>query len=57
MKGLIGDILDNYLGVIKVGEKIVFKLFKQYGMMEGIYENIDVMKQSKMKEYLIEDCE
>ncbi|KLD59131.1 hypothetical protein WP50_20830 [Lactiplantibacillus plantarum] len=25
--------------------------------MEGIYENIDAMKQSKMKEHLIEDRE
>lgn len=57
MKGLTGDTSDNYPGVTKVGEKTALKLLKQYGTMEGIYENIDAMKQSKMKEHLIEDRE
>lgn len=30
---------------------------KQYGSVEGIYEHIDEMKQSKMKENLINDKE
>ncbi|MCT3306890.1 DNA polymerase I [Lactiplantibacillus pentosus] len=57
MKGLTGDTSDNYPGVTKVGEKTALKLLKQYGSMEGIYENIDAMKASKMKEHLIEDRE
>jgi len=55
MKGLTGDTSDNYPGVTKVGEKTALKLLKQYGSIEGVYENIDAMKQSKMKEHLIED--
>ncbi|WP_047999503.1 DNA polymerase I [Lactiplantibacillus herbarum] len=57
MKGLTGDTSDNYPGVTKVGEKTALKLLKEYGSMEGIYENVDAMKKSKMKEHLIEDRE
>ncbi|MFB9770652.1 DNA polymerase I [Lactiplantibacillus modestisalitolerans] len=55
MKGLTGDTSDNYPGVTKVGEKTALKLLKQYGSIEGVYENVDAMKKSKMKEHLIED--
>ncbi|GBG95641.1 DNA polymerase I [Ligilactobacillus salitolerans] len=55
MKGLAGDSSDNYPGVTKIGEKTAIKLLKQYQTIEGIYENIDEMKKSKMKEHLIED--
>ena len=51
MKGLAGDNSDNYPGVTKVGEKTAIKLLKQYTSVEGIYEHIDEMKQSKMKEH------
>ncbi|VDG31319.1 DNA polymerase I [Lactobacillus sp.] [Lactiplantibacillus mudanjiangensis] len=57
MKGLTGDTSDNYPGVTKVGEKTALKLLKEYGSIEGVYENIDGMKKSKMKEHLIEDHE
>ena len=36
-------------------KKTAIKLLKQYGSVEGIYEHIDEMKQSKMKENLIND--
>lgn len=55
MKGLAGDASDNIPGVTKIGEKTAIKLLKQYGSVEGIYEHIDEMKQSKMKENLIND--
>ena len=55
MKGLTGDTSDNYPGVTKVGEKTALKLLKEYGSIEGVYENVDAMKKSKMKEHLIED--
>lgn len=55
MKGLTGDTSDNYPGVTKVGEKTALKLLKEYGSIEGVYENVAAMKQSKMKEHLIED--
>lgn len=57
MKGLAGDASDNIPGVTKIGEKTAIKLLKQYGSVEGIYEHIDEMKQSKMKENLINDKE
>ena len=57
MKGLAGDNSDNYPGVTKVGEKTAIKLLKQYDSVEGVYEHIDEMKKSKMKEHLIEDRE
>ncbi|MBF8808119.1 MAG: DNA polymerase I [Enterococcus lacertideformus] len=55
MKGLAGDASDNIPGVTKIGEKTAIKLLKQYGSVEGIYEHLDEMKQSKMKENLIND--
>lgn len=57
MKGLMGDNSDNIPGVTKIGEKTAIKLLKEYGSVEGVYENIDGMKQSKMKENLINDKE
>ncbi|KRL38604.1 DNA polymerase I [Liquorilactobacillus uvarum] len=57
MKGLVGDSSDNYPGVAKVGEKTAVKLIKQFESIEGIYENIDALKKSKMKEHLVEDKE
>lgn len=57
MKGLAGDASDNIPGVTKIGEKTAIKLLKEYHSVEGIYENIDQMKQSKMKENLINDRE
>lgn len=55
MKGLMGDSSDNYPGVTKVGEKTAIKLLQEYHSIEGIYENIDSMKKSKLKENLIND--
>ncbi|WP_412988277.1 DNA polymerase I [Pediococcus siamensis] len=55
MKGLAGDTSDNYPGVTKVGEKTAIKLLQQYGTVEGVYEHLDDMKASKLKEHLIAD--
>lgn len=57
MKGLVGDASDNYPGVTKVGEKTAIKLLQQFGSIENIYENLDEIKPSKMKDHLIEDQE
>lgn len=57
MKGLAGDKSDNIPGVTKVGEKTAIKLLHDYGSVEGIYEHIDELKKSKMKENLIHDKE
>lgn len=55
IKGLAGDTSDNYPGVSKVGEKTAIKLLKDYDSVENLYDHIDELKQSKMKEHLIED--
>ena len=57
LKGLAGDASDNIPGVTKVGEKTAIKLLKEFGSVEGIYEHIDSLKKSKMKENLINDKE
>ncbi|MEQ9764588.1 DNA polymerase I [Streptococcus sp. ZJ151] len=57
LKALMGDKSDNIPGVTKIGEKTGLKLLLEHGSLEGIYDNIDSMKQSKMKENLINDKE
>lgn len=57
LKALMGDQSDNIPGVTKIGEKTGIKLLLEYGSLEGIYQAIDQMKASKMKENLINDKE
>ena len=57
MKGLMGDASDNIPGVPGVGEKTAIKLLKEHGSVEALYEAIDSLKASKMKEKLIENEE
>ncbi|MBD79085.1 MAG: DNA polymerase I [Crocinitomicaceae bacterium] len=47
--GMWGDAVDNIPGIPGVGEKTASKLVKQYGSMEGLYENTNELK-GKMKE-------
>ncbi|MGR3741592.1 DNA polymerase I [Companilactobacillus sp. DQM5] len=55
IKGLMGDTSDNYPGVEKVGEKTAIKLINEYGSVENLYEHVDEMKKSKLREHLIND--
>ena len=55
MKGLAGDQSDNIPGVTKIGEKTAIKLLKEFDSVEGVYENVEEMKKSKMKENLINE--
>ena len=55
MKALMGDSSDNYPGVEKIGPKTAAKLIQKYGSVENLYDHIDEMKKSKMKENLIKD--
>lgn len=55
VKGLMGDSSDNIPGVPGIGEKTAIKLVKEYGNIEGIYENIDKISGKKMKENLQEN--
>ncbi|MDV7715733.1 DNA polymerase I [Oenococcus oeni] len=57
MKSLTGDTSDHYPGVTKVGEKTAIKLLNEFGSLDGIYQHIDSMKTSKLKENLLNDKE
>lgn len=53
LKALMGDSSDNIPGVPRVGEKTGTKLLKKYQTLEGVYENIDNMKKSRVRDNLI----
>ncbi len=57
LKGLKGDPSDNIPGVPGVGEKTAVKLIQQFGSVEGIYEHIDEVTPSKLKEILAAEGE
>ena len=46
LKALSGDASDNVPGVKGIGEKTALKLLKEYGSLENIYANIDIIKGS-----------
>lgn len=50
--GLWGDAVDNIPGIPGIGEKTAKKLIKDYGSMEGLFENVNDLK-GKMKENVI----
>ncbi|MFY0644010.1 MAG: DNA polymerase I [Bacteroidia bacterium] len=54
--GLMGDKVDNIPGVPGVGEKTAAKLLKEYGSMEGLYEDTSALK-GKLKERIDENKE
>ncbi|MGH7158260.1 MAG: DNA polymerase I [Candidatus Saccharimonadales bacterium] len=44
VKALKGDSSDNIPGVAGVGEKTALELIKQYDTLEGVYENLELLK-------------
>ena len=55
IKGLMGDSSDNIPGVPGVGEKTALKLIKEYGSIEGVYENIDKISGKVLPQNLLEN--
>ena len=49
LKALKGDSSDNIPGVPGIGEKGAIKLLKEYGTLDGIYENIELINNSIKK--------
>lgn len=49
LKALKGDSSDNIPGVAGVGEKTAIALLKEYETLDGIYENLDFIKDSTRK--------
>ncbi len=44
LKALMGDKSDNIPGVPGIGEKTALNLVTTYGSLDGVYENIDLIK-------------
>lgn len=49
MKAIKGDSSDNIPGVPGVGEKGAVELLKTYGTLDGIYDNLPLIKESTRK--------
>lgn len=49
LKAMMGDSSDNIPGIKGIGEKTGTKLLLEYGTLDGIYENIDLIKGSVHK--------
>lgn len=49
MKSLKGDSSDNIPGVPGIGEKGAIDLVKEYGTLDGVYENLPLIKESVRK--------
>lgn len=56
LKGLMGDSSDNYPGIPGIGEKKGISLLQEYGSVEGVIENADLIK-GKMGENIRENIE
>ncbi|HEY2419827.1 MAG TPA: DNA polymerase I [Neobacillus sp.] len=54
MKGLMGDASDNIPGVPGVGEKTAIKLLKEFSTIENLFNSIEQVSGSKLKEKLEE---
>ncbi|MGI6528811.1 MAG: DNA polymerase I [Clostridia bacterium] len=54
VKALMGDKSDNVPGIPGVGEKTALSLIKEFGSLEGIYENIDKVARPALKKKLEE---
>ena len=52
---LVGDSSDNVPGVPGVGPKTAEKLIASYGSLDGLYEEVETLKKSKMKEKIIDN--
>ncbi len=49
LKSLKGDSSDNIPGVPGIGEKGALELLKEYKTLDGVYENVDLIKSSLNK--------
>ena len=47
--GLAGDAVDNIPGVRGVGPKTAAQLLEKHGSLEGIYEQVPIMRKSRSK--------
>lgn len=57
VKAIMGDKSDNIPGVSGIGEKGAISLIKEFKSIENLYENLDCLKEGKIKKNLIEGME
>ena len=57
VKALEGDASDNIPGVPGVGNKTAIRLLNEYGSVEGIYENLDMISPPRIQQNLRESKE
>ena len=55
IKGLMGDSSDNIPGVPSIGFKTAAELVNEYNNLDGIYANLDKIKQNKRRTILTEN--
>jgi DNA polymerase-1 len=53
-KALVGDKSDNIPGVAGVGEKTAIELLRQYGSLERLYDNLDLVAKPRFRQALSE---
>jgi DNA polymerase-1 len=51
-KALVGDASDNIKGVPGIGRKTAVKLLNEFGDIDAIYENIELVRPEKLRELL-----
>ncbi|MBQ7700309.1 MAG: flap endonuclease [Clostridia bacterium] len=56
-KSLIGDTSDNIKGADKIGPKTAALLLNEFGTLENILANADVIKKPSIKESIIKNAE
>jgi len=54
VKALKGDASDNIPGVAGVGEKTALELIKEYKTLDGVYENVELLKPT-LRDKLLKD--
>ena len=52
LKSLVGDTSDNIPGVAGIGDKTAVRLLQQFGSVEGIYERLQEVSPTKLRELL-----
>lgn len=52
LKAMMGDSSDNIPGIKGIGEKTGTKLLLQYETLDGIYENVELLKGSTYKKFV-----
>ncbi|MBW1649829.1 MAG: DNA polymerase I [Deltaproteobacteria bacterium] len=52
MMALTGDISDNVPGIAGIGPKTALVLIKEYGSLENLYDNLDLLSKKKLADKL-----